>query len=79
MLNRYTVSLMLMCVLIAWDRYTSAAHHAKVASPSKVAAEAEPAPMPAWDVVIGHGYVRARTVAVSPVRKHVPSESGNFQ
>jgi len=65
MLNRYTVSLMLMCVLIAWDRYTSAAHHAKVAPPLK-AAVAEPAPPPVWDVVIGHGYVRARTVGMSP-------------
>jgi hypothetical protein len=62
--------LMLFTAALAWDRFGTAAHHK--ASPAVLATPPAAEAAPAWDIVIGDGYIRGRTV-ITPNRGTVTS------
>jgi hypothetical protein len=70
MLNRYTLGLMLLSLLAACDRLTSATQQHRRKPAATVAAPQRGA----WDVVIGSGYVRAKAADAVSQPPKVPQE-----
>jgi hypothetical protein len=60
MFTRTMFGLMLFGAVLAWDRFSAAAPHK--APPAVLAKPHTLEPAPVWDIVIGQGYIRGRTV-----------------